>query len=222
VALADLAIVGCRQSARCPFGPLHAPPQPDRLPWLPGYQPACAGRPLHGCQLPARRGAGPGPHRGEVIACAVGSPYLLLLPGIGPAGQLCDLDIGPAVDLPGVGHNLQDHPVALACCGAERELRRYVENQHIDHIPAAARHGDPGTSRVLVRRQRQCVQHRPERRDRLDPGWCSGGHVVTEGAVLMCDIRLTRVVAECPACICLTAQNGCSWAIRTGCWLQAV
>ena len=54
---------------------------------------------------------------GEVIVCAgaVGSPHLLLLSGIGPAGQLRDLGIGPVADLPGVGANLQDHPVALAC-----------------------------------------------------------------------------------------------------------
>ena len=42
------------------------------------------------------RDGAPGPGRiaGEVIVCAgaVGSPDLLLLSGIGPAGQLCDLD----------------------------------------------------------------------------------------------------------------------------------
>ena len=53
----------------------------------------------------------------EVIVCAgaVGSPQLLLLSGIGPAQQLRDLGIGPVADLSGVGRNLQDHPVVLAC-----------------------------------------------------------------------------------------------------------
>ena len=63
---------------------------------------------------------------GEVIVCAgaVGSPHLLLLSGIGPAKQLRDLGIDPAADLPGVGHNLQDHPVALACYATPEPLPR--------------------------------------------------------------------------------------------------
>jgi choline dehydrogenase len=54
---------------------------------------------------------------GEVIVCAgaVGSPKLMLLSGIGPADQLRALGIDVVADLPGVGENLQDHPIALAC-----------------------------------------------------------------------------------------------------------
>ena len=54
---------------------------------------------------------------GEVIVCAgaVGSPQLLLLSGIGPADQLRALGIDVVADLPGVGENLQDHPIVLAC-----------------------------------------------------------------------------------------------------------
>ncbi len=49
----------------------------------------------------------------EVILCAgvVGSPRLLLLSGIGPAGQLQRLGIPVVHHLPGVGQNLQDHPL---------------------------------------------------------------------------------------------------------------
>ncbi|MGH3231294.1 MAG: GMC family oxidoreductase, partial [Streptosporangiaceae bacterium] len=63
---------------------------------------------------------------GEVIVCAgaVGSPHLLLLSGIGPARQLRDLGIGTAADLPGVGANLQDHPIALACYTTPEPLPR--------------------------------------------------------------------------------------------------
>ncbi|MFL6143383.1 MAG: GMC family oxidoreductase [Labedaea sp.] len=51
---------------------------------------------------------------GEVLLCggAVNSPQLLLLSGIGPAEHLRELDIDVAVNLPGVGENLHDHPAA--------------------------------------------------------------------------------------------------------------
>jgi len=40
---------------------------------------------------------------------AFNSPQLLLLAGIGPAGELARVGVTPRVDLPGVGKNLQDH-----------------------------------------------------------------------------------------------------------------
>ncbi len=43
-------------------------------------------------------------------AGAVGSPHLLLLSGVGPAGQLEKLGIPVVQDIPGVGRNLKDHP----------------------------------------------------------------------------------------------------------------
>ncbi|MDP5171800.1 MAG: GMC family oxidoreductase N-terminal domain-containing protein [Bacteroidia bacterium] len=49
--------------------------------------------------------------RQEVIlaAGAYNSPQLLLLSGIGPAAHLQEMGIAVKSDLPGVGHNLQDH-----------------------------------------------------------------------------------------------------------------
>ena len=49
---------------------------------------------------------------GEIILCAgaVASPHLLMLSGIGPSGQLAVHGIPVAVDLPGVGQNMRDHP----------------------------------------------------------------------------------------------------------------
>jgi choline dehydrogenase len=46
-----------------------------------------------------------------LAAGAIGSPAILLRSGIGPKEALVDLGIEPAVDLPGVGANLSDHPV---------------------------------------------------------------------------------------------------------------
>jgi choline dehydrogenase len=52
--------------------------------------------------------------RREVIlsAGAIGSPQLLMLSGLGPAGELQALGIEVLRDLPGVGRNLQDHYIA--------------------------------------------------------------------------------------------------------------
>jgi choline dehydrogenase len=49
--------------------------------------------------------------RCEVIlsAGAIGSPHLMQVSGLGPAGLLRDHQVPVAVDLPGVGENLQDH-----------------------------------------------------------------------------------------------------------------
>jgi choline dehydrogenase len=56
--------------------------------------------------------------RAEVIVCggAINSPKLLMLSGIGPADHLRALAIPVVADLPGVGENLQDHPLARIRC----------------------------------------------------------------------------------------------------------
>jgi choline dehydrogenase len=61
---------------------------------------------------------------GEVIVCAgaVGTPQLLLLSGIGPARQLRALNINVVADIPAVGKNLQDHPVAMVSYAAPASL----------------------------------------------------------------------------------------------------
>ncbi|HLN77187.1 MAG TPA: GMC family oxidoreductase N-terminal domain-containing protein [Nocardioidaceae bacterium] len=50
----------------------------------------------------------------EVILCggAINSPQLLMLSGIGPASHLREVGVDVAVNLPGVGQNLHDHPAA--------------------------------------------------------------------------------------------------------------
>ena len=67
---------------------------------------------------------------GEVVLCAgaIGSPQLLWLSGIGPAGQLRELGIEPVVDLPGVGEHLQDHATAMACYVPHEALPRSQYN----------------------------------------------------------------------------------------------
>jgi choline dehydrogenase-like flavoprotein len=60
----------------------------------------------------------------EVVVCAgtVGSPHLLLLSGIGPAAQLRSHGVDVVCDLPGVGHNLQDHHGVPLLATARRRL----------------------------------------------------------------------------------------------------
>ncbi len=61
---------------------------------------------------------------GEVILCAgaVGSPQLLMLSGIGPAGQLRALGIDLVADVAAVGENLQDHPVVMVSYASQAQL----------------------------------------------------------------------------------------------------
>ena len=62
--------------------------------------------------------------RREVVLCAgaIDTPRLLLLSGIGPAGELRPLGIEVAHDLPGVGRNLTDHPEGLIVWEATRPV----------------------------------------------------------------------------------------------------
>lgn len=74
----------------------------------------------------------------EVILAggAVNSPQLLMLSGIGPADHLRSMGIDVAMDLPGVGQNLQDHPVAAACYHATRP----ISLMHAASLPNVARY----------------------------------------------------------------------------------
>jgi choline dehydrogenase len=60
----------------------------------------------------------------EVIlsAGAINSPQILMLSGIGPAAHLKDMGLDVALDLPGVGANLQDHPIALSFWAASQPV----------------------------------------------------------------------------------------------------
>jgi choline dehydrogenase len=80
----------------------------------------------------------------EVILCAggIGSPQLLMLSGIGPAGRLRDLGIDPVADLPGVGANYHDHPIVMVSYASATTLpaSRYNHGEAV----AALRSGLPG------------------------------------------------------------------------------
>jgi choline dehydrogenase len=60
----------------------------------------------------------------EVILCAgaIYSPFLLMHSGVGYARELIEFGITPVADLPGVGRNLQDHPVGSILYGCTQPL----------------------------------------------------------------------------------------------------
>jgi choline dehydrogenase len=66
----------------------------------------------------------------EVIVCAgaIESPRLLMLSGIGEAYSLQHLGIKTRVDLPGVGKNLQDHPLVSITFEAREPLGQFTYN----------------------------------------------------------------------------------------------
>jgi 5-(hydroxymethyl)furfural/furfural oxidase len=59
-----------------------------------------------------------------VSAGAIHSPALLMRAGIGPAAVLRGLGIGVVVDLPGVGGNLQNHPLLFIAAYLRRGARQ--------------------------------------------------------------------------------------------------
>ncbi|MDQ0468637.1 GMC family oxidoreductase [Labrys wisconsinensis] len=68
---------------------------------------------------------------------AINSPRLLMLSGIGDADALKALGIAPAVDLAGVGRNLQDH----LCTNVHVTLKQPISYDGQDRFPHALRHG---------------------------------------------------------------------------------
>ena len=90
----------------------------------------------------------------ETILCggSINSPQLLLLSGIGPAGEIAPYGIKPVHDLPGVGKNLQDHlhgavkynctqPVSLYAVFKPTALPRHILHYLFTHKGPAATMG---------------------------------------------------------------------------------
>jgi choline dehydrogenase len=116
---------------------------------------------------------------GEVVLCggAINSPQLLLLSGIGPAAQLRALGIPVAVDLPGVGQNLQDHldvAVAYSCrepisLGLISQPAAELSYRHFRRGPLAS--GGPEAGGFLASDPAQPV---PDLQYHFTPGWSVG------------------------------------------------
>lgn len=82
-------------------------------------------------------------------AGAIGSPQLLMLSGIGPAAHLRDRGIGVAVDLPGVGSNLQDHPLTGIICPAAQPIPT-TRNNHGEIVGLIRTNGTAGAPDLQI------------------------------------------------------------------------
>lgn len=76
---------------------------------------------------------------GEVVVSAgvFNTPQLLMLAGIGAAGDLRRHGIAVAADLPATGRNLQDHPMVMSAFAAARPIG-FEQNLRLDRAAAAA------------------------------------------------------------------------------------
>ena len=118
--------------------------------------------------------------RREVVlaAGALQTPQLLMLSGVGPAGELRRFGIPVLADLPGVGRNLQDHP----------DFIFGYRTRGVDTIGVSARSG--------LRMLRELMRFRRERRGMLTSNFAEGGGFLKTRAGLDApDIQLHFVVA---------------------------
>jgi choline dehydrogenase len=154
---------------------------------------------------------------------AYGSPAVLLRSGIGPAAHLAALGIPTAIDLPGVGANLHDHPgaalafapsaAAVALLDEELAGRRSCQSQvllrarggRLHLFPYQSRRDDGGwrlelDAFVLAPRSRGRLRLRspdPAVPPRIDLGFLSdaGGH---DQAALRRGVALARELVRLP------------------------
>jgi choline dehydrogenase len=101
---------------------------------------------------------------GEVLLAAGAfiSPKLLLLSGIGPADELAALDIPVAVDLPGVGRNLQDHCGSPVVASAPGRYGYYGHDKGVGMVLNGIEYLLFGRGRVATNGVESCSYHVPE------------------------------------------------------------
>jgi choline dehydrogenase len=143
--------------------------------------------------------------RREVILAggAFNSPLLLMLSGVGPAGQLRAQGIGIKADLAGVGANLQDHPIALGIWAAAGPFT-FDRTLRLDRLALGILKwrltgkgfptGSPLSVQAFIRSDP--TEDRPDIQFQIShtsflarpwfPGWRKGaGHQFTAGALLL-------------------------------------
>ncbi len=79
-----------------------------------------------------------------LTAGALQSPAILMRAGIGPGAALQALGIPVAIDLPGVGSNLRDHPALTFCQYLPRRLRLPLARRRPNFAAMRFSSGHPG------------------------------------------------------------------------------
>ncbi|WP_433290210.1 GMC family oxidoreductase [Pseudonocardia sp. CA-142604] len=164
---------------------------------------------------------------GEVVLTAgtIGSAQLLMLSGIGPAGQLRRVGVDVQLDLPGVGENMHDHPIANVVYRAARPVpaARFNHGEAIGllrsgpwvtapdlqfvfldapgHIPSADAPEQGYTIGVsaITPRSRGTVRlagAEPGRAPLIDPNYVADDH---DMATMVAGLRLAREIGRAPA-----------------------
>ena len=89
---------------------------------------------------------------GEVIvsAGAVVSPQLLMLSGIGSADHLSEHGIGVVADVPGVGQNLQDHPMVYMMWNTVPDFEFDVDSRRLQLALRYTATGSPDRNDMIV------------------------------------------------------------------------
>jgi len=143
--------------------------------------------------------------RREILLCggAFNSPQLLMLSGVGPATHLKDMGIAPLLDLPGVGQNLQDHPIGLTFWAAAKP-HTFDNDLRLDRLGfnvlrwMLTGKGTPSQSPLSIQGflRSDASQDRPDIQFQVShvsyaarpwfPGWRKGaGHQISSGAILL-------------------------------------
>ena len=141
--------------------------------------------------------------RGEVIvaAGALSSPSILMRSGLGPAAHLAELGIELVRDLPGVGQNLQEHPivwvsghVGVSTYNTEVSPIKFIRHGLDWLVSGKGPAASPITQACAFIRTRPGDENRPDVQLQFVP---TGYKLVPEGLILMDRPAITILVNVC-------------------------
>jgi choline dehydrogenase len=137
---------------------------------------------------------------GQVIvsAGAVVSPQLLMLSGVGPADHLSEHGIGVVADVPGVGQNLQDHPMVYLHWNTVPEFEYQLDQKRLQVSLRYTATGSPDRNDMIVYMNSAYTERVERGGNRKEPLGISA-HLVINSADSRGEIRLVSTdIADHP------------------------